>query len=167
MRPQKLASGIAAIFVVVGLWLVHPTMAAAAGGGGDGGEGGSAGPVDATFSAALQSIESANYEAAIPLLRDVVAADGGNADAFNYLGYSHRKLGNYKQSLSAYQKVLAINPRHRGALEYLGELYLKTGQLVLAEQQLGKLDDLCIFGCTEYTALKKRVADYKSEATSP
>ena len=170
MRPLRLATGFAAVVVIIGLSLVQPKMAPAAGGGGDGGsggggggDGGSAGPTDTTFSAALKNIDSANYSAAIPLLEKAVAADAGNADAFNYLGYSHRKLGQYKQSLSAYQKALAIDPSHRGALEYLGELYLETGRLALAEKQLGKLDDACFFGCAEYTALKKRVADYRSK----
>jgi len=167
MRPRNLATGITGALVVVGLCLVQPTMARAAGGGGDGGDGGSAALANPTFSAAIKSVDSADYNAAIPLLMDVVTADAGNADAFNYLGYSHRKLGDYELSLDAYQKALAIEPSHRGALEYLGELYLKTGRLALAKQQLEKLDDACLFGCAEYTALKTRITDHQSGTTSP
>ena len=51
-----------------------------------------------------------------------------NADAWNLMGYAHRKLGQVDQALGFYQKALSLNAEHRGALEYLGELYLQTGR---------------------------------------
>jgi tetratricopeptide (TPR) repeat protein len=80
----------------------------------------------------------------------------------NYLGYSHRKLGHFDESLVWYQKALAANPNHRGANEYLGELYLQMGDLAKAEERLNKLDDLCFFGCEEYDDLKQEIAEYKA-----
>ncbi len=47
-----------------------------------------------------------------------------------------------------------IDPDHKGANEYLGELYVQTGQMALAREHLEKLDDLCTFGCEEYDDLK-------------
>ena len=112
---------------------------------------------------AEKAIYSNNYEAAIPLLEKVVAKDAQNADALNYLGYSHRKLGDFETSKSYYDKALAADPKHRGAHEYIGELYLQLGDLPNAEKHLERLDDLCFFGCDEYDDLKKAIEKYKAD----
>ena len=57
---------------------------------------------------------------------------------------------------------MRINPKHRGALEYSGELYLMTGDLAKAEQRLATLDKACTFGCEEFTDLKKAIASFKA-----
>ncbi len=57
---------------------------------------------------------------------------------------------------------MRINPKHRGALEYSGELYLMTGDLAKAEQRLAALDKACTFGCGEFSDLKKAIAQYKA-----
>ena len=36
-----------------------------------------------------------------------------------------------------------------------------------AEQQLARLDSLCIFGCAEYRLLKAAIADYKAGKSRP
>ena len=59
-------------------------------------------------------------------------------------------------------KKLAINPNHRGANEYLGELYLKLGDPEKARQHLAKLQGLCPTGCSEYNDLKKAVDTYQA-----
>lgn len=69
-----------------------------------------------------------------------------NADALNLMGYAHRKLGRVDQALGFYRKALAINGGHRGALEYLGELYLQTRGPKQAKEMLKRLDDACFFG---------------------
>jgi len=123
-------------------------------------------PMDPNYAAAKQLVEDGKYAEAIPLLEKVVAGDDKNADAFNYLGYSNRKIGNNDEALSQYQKALAIEPRHRGANEYLGELYLILGDLAKAQERLSVLDDACFFGCDEYTELKNAIAEYKAKAGS-
>jgi hypothetical protein len=59
---------------------------------------------------------------------------------------------------------LALDPKHRGAREYLGELYLMQKQLAKAEEQLAALDNLCFFPCEELTELREKVAAYKKNA---
>ena len=44
-------------------------------------------------------------------------------------GFASRKLGDYAASEVAYDKALAIDPKHKGALEYKGELFLTLGNL--------------------------------------
>ncbi len=110
----------------------------------------------------VKAVKAANYEKAIKRLSKVVAAKPGNADAWNYIGFSHRKLKRFDQAMSAYRKALAIDPDHRGANEYLGELYLQTGDLAKAKKRLKKLDDVCTFGCDEFDDLKQAIKAYEA-----
>ena len=61
-----------------------------------------------------------------------------------------------------YQAALRIKPNHRGANEYLGELYLELGRLEEAEERLKVLDAACKFRCEEYQDLEEAIASYKS-----
>ena len=62
-----------------------------------------------------------------------------------------------------YQAALKIDPDHRGALEYYGELKLMNKDLPGAESLLARLDKACFFGCEEYTDLKEAIQKYKSK----
>ena len=126
----------------------------------------SAEAADPTYTAARQLVAEGRYAEAIPLLEQVVAKDAKNADALNDLGYSNRQLGNNDAALTHYQAALALEPRHRGANEYLGELYLTLGDVAKAEERLEVLDGACFFGCEEYTELKNAIAAYKAKAGS-
>lgn len=110
----------------------------------------------------VKAVKAGDFQRALALLQKVVQGEPRNADAWNYVGFSHRKLKQFDQSLAAYQKALAINPDHRGANEYLGELYLMTGEPQKAQDRLAKLHSLCPRGCEEYDDLKKAVEAYQS-----
>ncbi|MBM3573548.1 MAG: tetratricopeptide repeat protein [Alphaproteobacteria bacterium] len=118
------------------------------------------------YAAADKLIKAKDYKGAIPLLEKVVAAEPKNADAFNLLGYSHRHLKDNDKALAHYRKALEISPDHRGANEYLGQLYLILGDLPKAEERLARLDRICAFGCEEFTELKKAVAAFKAKKGS-
>ncbi|MEK9721857.1 MAG: tetratricopeptide repeat protein, partial [Rhodospirillaceae bacterium] len=96
-------------------------------------------------------------------LEKALAEDMQDADTLNYMGYSYRKLKQFDKALAAYRKALAIKPEHRGANEYIGELYLETGQLEKAKERLKVLDSACFFGCEEYDTLKKAIAAYEAK----
>ena len=51
-----------------------------------------------------------------------------NADINNYYGFIYRKIGQYGKSDLFYKKALQLDPRHKGALEYQGELFIKTNK---------------------------------------
>jgi tetratricopeptide (TPR) repeat protein len=104
---------------------------------------------------------------AIPLLQKIVADNHRDADAWNYLGFCSRKLGKKEDALGYYQKALAINPKHKGAHEYLGELYLQMDDLPKAEAELATLKTLCPNGCEEVEELEANIADYKATKTKP
>lgn len=113
------------------------------------------------YEKAVKDVKSEKYKDAIEKLEKVVMKEPGKADAWNYLGYSQRKIGKYDDSLKSYTRALDIDPKHKGANEYLGELYLMTDNLPKAEAQLKILVDLCPSGCSERGDLEKAVATYK------
>lgn len=121
----------------------------------------------ASLTDARQLIGEAKWPAAIAELRRV--NDTGNADWQNLMGYSLRKSAppDLASAERHYDEALRLNPKHRGALEYSGELYLMKGDLAKAEARLAVLDKLCTLPCEEYTDLKKAVAAYKANGNRP
>jgi tetratricopeptide (TPR) repeat protein len=114
------------------------------------------------LSAARALIEQKKWDGAIAELKRV--NDTGSADWNNLMGYSLRKgpSPDLAAAEKFYNEALRIDPKHRGALEYSGQLYLMMGDLSKAEQRLATLDKVCTFSCEEYSDLKKAVARYKS-----
>ena len=78
-----------------------------------------------------------------------------NADINNYYGFIYRKMGQYGKSGQFYKKALQLDPRHKGALEYQGELFIKTNKKELAEKNLILLKNICGTSCPEYKKLEK------------
>ncbi len=111
----------------------------------------------AQYMAAVRLINEARYEEAIADLYKAQAIVGPHPDILNYLGYSHRKLGVMEKARGYYAAALAIDPDHKGANEYLGELYLEIGEIGKARKQLAKLDAICTFGCAEREDLARLI----------
>jgi hypothetical protein len=100
-------------------------------------------------------IEDKNFTAALAALKVADQEFSNNAEVNNLLGYSSRKLKLYKPAAVYYAKALRINPKHLGALEYQGELFVETKKLSDAKKNLAKLKSLCGVTCEEYLDLKK------------
>ncbi len=123
-------------------------------------------PPPSDYSRAVKAVKAEDFRTAVQLLERVVTRDSRNADAFNYLGFSHRKLGDVEQALTFYRKALAIDPKHKGAHEYIGEAYLEKNDLAKAKEHLAKLDDICWFSCEEFDDLKAAVKRYEAKKRS-
>jgi predicted Zn-dependent protease len=112
---------------------------------------------------AQKEIKAKNYDGAIKTL--LAANQPNSADWNNLLGYAQRKKN--PPDLAAaeryYQAALKIDPKHKGALEYYGELLLMKNDLAGAEQMLARLDKVCFFSCEEYRDLKEAITKYKSK----
>lgn len=121
-------------------------------------------PPPSDYNTAVKAVRSGDYATAIRLLEKVVTRNARNADAYNYLGFSHRKLGNFDKAFGFYRRALAIDPEHKGAHEYIGETYLAVNDVAKAKEHLAKLDKICWLGCDEYDDLKKAIAQYKIES---
>ena len=98
-----------------------------------------------------------NFKQALADLKVIDSEFRNNADVNNLLGYSSRKLKQYKPAATYYEKALKINPNHLGALEYQGELFVLTNKVSAAKKNLVKLEKLCGLKCGEYLDLKKAI----------
>ena len=103
-------------------------------------------------------IKAKDFKAALAELTPMLATYQ-HADVYNLMGFSLRKMGEYKQAYTFYRKALDFDPEHKGALEYLGELYVETGQVDKAKENLALLKKLCPGGCEELADLEKAVAE--------
>jgi len=86
-----------------------------------------------------------------------------SADWNNLMGYSYRKARTPDLAAAErhYDAALKIDPRHRGALEYSGELFLQLGDLARAEQRLATLAQAC-GQCDEKKELESAIAAFKA-----
>jgi len=98
------------------------------------------------------------YEKAQKLLIQSNKKFPNKADTLNYLGFTTRKLGDYENGEKYYLQGLAIDPKHKGINEYLGELYVATNRHNLAVERLEVLKGC---NCKEYDDLKAIIAGEK------
>lgn len=122
----------------------------------------SADPVLATTQAAFAKKD---WTAAQNGLQNALAASPQNADYHNLYAYAIRKGPNPDMALvfRHYGEALQLNPKHRGAHEYVGEAYLMVNDVTKARQHLAALDKLCFLPCEEYTDLKKAIGAYEAK----
>ena len=118
-------------------------------------------PVNVDYKNGSIAAYNGKFLVAIKHLELAARISPNNPDVYNLFGYSHRKLDQLEQAFDNYWKALKLDPRHLGANEYIGELYLRTKNLKKAKEHLEVLDDVCLFGCDEYDDLKDAIEKYK------
>ena len=114
------------------------------------------------LNSARLAIARKDYSLAISELNAVLSKKPEHADAWNLLGYSSRKSGDFKTAEAAYTKALKIDPKHTQAMEYMGEMYLTLNQPAKAEELLARLNKLCSFNCVDRDLLKVAIKKYKA-----
>jgi tetratricopeptide (TPR) repeat protein len=118
---------------------------------------------DPVLEQAAAAGERKDWPAAQALLREALAKTPDNADYHNLYAYALRKGADPDMSLvfKHYNEALRLDPKHRGAHEYIGEAYLLVGNPAKAKEHLAQLDKLCFLPCSEYRDLKTAIADYE------
>jgi tetratricopeptide (TPR) repeat protein len=106
---------------------------------------------------ALKLIKNKSFKLAIQNLNKAEKNSKLDPDIYNYLGFSYRKMGNMKLASLNYEKALKIDPKHKGTLEYQGEMFITLGQLDKAKANLKKLSSVCFLGCDEEKKLKNSI----------
>ena len=101
-----------------------------------------------------------NYAKAQKLLIKSNEKKPNKPDTLNYLGFTTRKLGDFENGEKYYLQGLALDPKHKGINEYLGELYVATKRHNLAIERLEVLKSC---NCEEYDQLKAVIAGKKSK----
>lgn len=112
------------------------------------------------FVAGKKAIDRKDWKAAVESLTKAEKDLPGNADVQNYLGYAYRHLGDLDNSFAHYKEALRIDPKHRGAHEYIGQAYLKANQPEKAAEHLAELEKICGKSCEEYRDLSRAMANY-------
>jgi Flp pilus assembly protein TadD len=117
--------------------------------------------LDPDYAGGRRAIEAKDWKSAIRLLSSAALRDTRNAEIQNYLGYAYRNEGELSAAFKHYGRALQLNPRHRGAHEYLGEAYLMVNNVPKAEEHLAALKSICLIPCTESGILEKKITEYR------
>ena len=149
-------------FLIVFLFVLKISPAFSA--GSSGGSSGDAKPVT-QYEIALKMISKAkkfekknktekaqeHYKKAIGYLLKHNKEFPADPNTLNYLGFAHRKIGDYENAEIYYSMGLELDPKHVGINEYMGELFVATNRLDKAKERLAVLKDC---NCKEYKELK-------------
>ena len=158
-RRQAILTAI--VMLLLGPGLTDRALADGGGGGDDRATSPRGRAEDPDYTAGVKAIRANRFAEAIPLLQRVVDRDAKDVDAYNWLAYATRRQRRCHRACRSTRSSPAINPKHRGAHEYMGEAYLILGNLPKAKEHLARLDSLCMLGCLEYRDLKKAVEEYE------
>jgi len=120
--------------------------------------------LDPDYAAGKNAITMKDWGAAIKSLSSAALRDTRNADIQNYIGYAYRNAGQMDLAFKYYARALQLNPRHRGAHEYVGEAYLMVNNLSKAEEHLAALQKICLIPCEEYEDLRKQIDVFRKRA---
>ena len=120
---------------------------------------------DPVLEKAAEATKRQDWASAASILQSAISSNPSNANYHNLYAYSIRKGANPDMNLvfKHYNEALRLDPKHRGAHEYIGEAYLMVGNVAKAKEHLGALDKLCFFPCAEYNDLKRAIADYEKK----
>ncbi|MFO1186501.1 MAG: hypothetical protein U1E87_03030 [Alphaproteobacteria bacterium] len=130
---------------------------------------------------AMDLIAQGKCAEALPLLDKAAAKSPKDADIYNQIGFCLRTIGKaaaeggdaataqakYSESFNAYRQALTLDPNHKGARDYVGELFLLMDRPADADAQLEQLKKLCPRGCVERDTLQKAIDDYKAKHPAP
>jgi Flp pilus assembly protein TadD len=121
---------------------------------------------DRDYLAGKQAVEAKQWQRARRLLQKSAVRGPASANTQNLLGYVFRQLGDMPTAFVHYRKALAIEPYHRGALEYQGESYLAVDDLAGAKANLARLGRACAYTCEEYRDLDAAIREYRRKNPS-
>jgi Flp pilus assembly protein TadD len=119
---------------------------------------------DEDYVAGLAELKAGNARAALRRFESVQRRFPDSADLHNELGFAHRKLRQMGKAFEHYKRALMIEPRHRGAHEYIGEAYLMVGDVASAEKHLAALRSICLLPCEELTDLEQAISEHRAQA---
>jgi tetratricopeptide (TPR) repeat protein len=99
----------------------------------------------------LTIYERNDYASAIDQLKALGHDDYANVA--NLIGYSYRKLGDYKLSQVWYERALKSDPNHVLTWNYYGLWQIEQGNREQAEYHLSRIASICGTDCAEYRSL--------------
>lgn len=118
---------------------------------------------DADYAAGREAVEKKNWDEAASRFRHAERRHPEHADLQNMLGFTYRNLKQFDLAFKHYGRAIELDPRHRGAHEYIGETYLLMGDVKGAEKHLDALRSICLLPCDELKDLERAIAAYRSK----
>jgi Flp pilus assembly protein TadD len=118
---------------------------------------------DPDYAAGKAAMDKKDFAEAAKRFQQAALRDPESADLHNYLGFSYRNLKQMDLAFKYYKRSIELNPRHRGAHEYIGEAYLMVGDLKSAEKHLAALRNICLLPCEELADLEKAIQAYRKK----
>ena len=110
------------------------------------------GRFQAGYHAAYATVYDRNdYASAIDELKALGHDD--SAAVANLIGYSYRKLGDYRLAQVWYERALKIDPNHVKTWQYYGLWQVEQGNRDQAQYHLNRIGKLCGADCAEYRSL--------------
>lgn len=104
------------------------------------------------YRAAYATIYHRNdYAVAIEQLKALGHDD--HANVANLIGYSYRKLGDYRLSQIWYERALKADPNHVLTWQYYGLWQIEQGNRDSAQYHLSRIAAICGTACEEYRSL--------------
>ena len=104
------------------------------------------------YRAAYATIYDRNdYAAAIDQLKALGHDD--HANVANLIGYSYRKLGDFRLSQIWYERALKADPKHVLTWQYYGLWQIEQGNRDSAQYHLSRIAAICGTACEEYRSL--------------
>jgi len=119
---------------------------------------------DGDYVAGRAALNAGQFDAALGKFQLALRRFPEAADLHNELGFTHRKLRQMDKALEHYKHALTIDPRHRGAHEYIGETYLLLGDVASAEKHLAALRSICLLPCEELEDLRQAIAEHQAKS---
>ena len=107
---------------------------------------------------AARRLREDDYKNALKTLKKYTKSKKRDSDGWTLLAFANRKLKNYDEAESLYNKALKLDPKNKVAIEYQGELFVELNRLDEANANLAKLRELCPNSCEELEMLEKYIS---------
>ena len=116
------------------------------------------------FEKGIQAMNLRNYPLAIRFFNNLIEEDPNFAEGWNKRATVHFMLGNFDESMNDIIKTLELEPRHFGALDGMGLIFIHQGQFQEAIEVYDKMLEIFPFS-TKTMDKKERIKSFISQST--
>lgn len=116
------------------------------------------------FEKGIQAMNLRNYPLAIRFFNNLIEEDPNFAEGWNKRATVHFMMGNYDKSMNDIVKTLELEPRHFGALDGMGLIFIHQGQFQQAIDVYDKMLEIFPFSVKTMDK-KERIQSFISQST--